>query len=342
MISHRFNTDCTSKQDESNTSQASGKIIPVNYFGGYPIPTFFLAENVQSIIDYKPRDDDIFIVTYPKCGTTWSHHMLALILRHGENFSENFNWTDSGPFLEMSGTKGFENLKRPCPFRTHMPFRLTPWSDKAKYIYVTRNPKDACVSYYHHIANAPVDPFTGTFDDLFEYFISGKAGFGDFFDHLEGWYEQRNRPNVLFVTYEEMKENPEAAIFKMASFVDDEKYAEPLRKDRQKLENVLKYSSFKEMKAIINKSMNEFFSMFTKDVEKSEVPEGFKAMVSKMNESKDVENASENPRYLSFIRKGIIGDWRNHFSEEQSRRLDEKFEERTKNIEIAKIWKQYM
>ncbi|KAG8155765.1 hypothetical protein JTE90_006703, partial [Oedothorax gibbosus] len=45
--------------------------------------------------------------------------------------------------------KGFEKPKKPCPFRTHMPFRLTPWSDKAKYIYVTRNPPDACVSYYH-------------------------------------------------------------------------------------------------------------------------------------------------------------------------------------------------
>ncbi|KAG8191542.1 hypothetical protein JTE90_019606 [Oedothorax gibbosus] len=350
VASHRFIANVSlfkglvwNKKDISNMSKASGQKTPCNYFDGVPIPAFFPAEMVQSIIDYKPKDDDIFIVTFPKCGTTWSHHTLELILRHGENFGENFKLTDTGPFLEVAGAEGIKNVKRPCAFKTHLPFRLTPWSDKAKYIYVTRNPKDTCVSFYHHMANMPVMAFNGTFDEFFEHFISGDAGYGDYFDHLEGWYEQRNRPNVLFVTYEEMKEDPEAAILKMASFVDDEKYAEPLRKDRQKLENVVKYSSFEKMKADFNKGIKDMFSMSAEDAKKStELPEGFKAMISKMHEVKDGEDAPKNAGALAFVRKGIIGDWRNHFSEEQSRRLDEKFEERTKNIEIANIWKQYM
>ncbi|KAG8191541.1 hypothetical protein JTE90_019605 [Oedothorax gibbosus] len=322
-------------------SEASSP-IPSNYFDGFRLPGMFSKEAVQSVIDYKPRDDDIFIVTYPKCGTTWSHHTLALILRHGENFGENFKLMDSGPFLEMTGMEASTKVPRPCAFRTHLPFRLVPWSDKAKYIYVTRNPKDACVSAFHHTQNIPGMDFKGTFDDFFEKFISGDIDCGDYFDHLEGWYKQRNRPNVLFVTYEEMKEDHEAVILKMASFVDDEKYGEPLRNDQQMLDNVLKYSSFKEMKPLLNKSMDDFFAMSANNAEKSKMPESIQNMLSKVSETKTDEDVAGKPKSCNFVRKGIIGDWRNHFSEEQSRRLDEKFAERTKNIEIPEIWKKYL
>ncbi|KAG8184116.1 hypothetical protein JTE90_008902 [Oedothorax gibbosus] len=182
---------------------------------GFPVWKIFPVEDTRASIDYKPRDDDIFLCSFPKCGTTWALHTLALILRHGENFGADYNVMQSGLSL---GREGQVHLRHQEPQR-HGCLLLLPFEKH--------------------------DGLHGTFDEYFEYFITGRIGSGDFFDHLEGWYEQRNRPNILFVTYEEMKEDPEAAIFKMASFVDDAKFAEPLRQDRQKLENVLKYSSFK-------------------------------------------------------------------------------------------------
>ncbi|KAF8768068.1 Sulfotransferase 1C2A like protein [Argiope bruennichi] len=240
-------------------------------------------------------------------------------------------------FSEEQSAKAAETMPRPGALKIHLPFHLTPWSDKAKYIYVTRNPKDCCVSYYHHMKNIPGHGFKGTFDQFFELFISGKIDYGDYFDHLMGWYEHRNDSNVLFLTYEQMKENPEASVLKLASFIDEEKFAKPLREDPEKLQNVLKYSSFKHMKESFNKGMDELFTMSPEEIMKSDLPETMKKMLAATE-----QQSKEKPTGINFIRKGITGDWKNYFNEDQSRRMDEKFAERTKGTDLPDLWKNYM
>lgn len=76
--------------------------------------------------------------------------------------------------------------------------------------------------------------------------------------------------------------------------------------------------------------MDELFS----NAEKSEIPDSMKEEIS--------QKKAAEPKSMNFIRKGIVGDWRNHFSEEQSRRLDEKFAKKTQGTEIANWWKEFM
>ncbi|GFT98169.1 hypothetical protein NPIL_166511 [Nephila pilipes] len=314
--------------------------IPASQFvNGFQIPAMFSAEDFRSAVQYKPRPGEVFIVTYPKCGTTWTQHILVLIFSHGEPPASNFDFFSAAPFLEMTGAKGAEKMPRPGAIKIHLPYHLAPRSDEAKYICVTRNPKDTCVSYYHHMKNIPMHGFNGTFDQFFELFLSGNIDYGDYFDHLLGWYEHKNDPNVLFVTYEEMKENPTDAILKMASFIDDEKYAEPLRQDPEKLNNVLKYSSFKHMKEVVNKAMDDLFKMSSEEIYKSNLPDKMKENMAMMAHKKEV-NAP--PTSINFVRKGIVGDWKNYFSEDQSKRLDQKFSEKTKGTEIENFWKDFM
>ncbi|KAG8174598.1 hypothetical protein JTE90_006046 [Oedothorax gibbosus] len=62
----------------------------------------------------------------------------------------------------------------------------------------------------------------------------------------------RKNTNLLFLTYEEMKEDTKAAILKIASFLDDKKYGEALRGNENVLNNILKYSSPEHTKEFIS------------------------------------------------------------------------------------------
>lgn len=339
-------TDRSEKGIHSKDENSSQPAIPkpsskpfTQYVDGFPIPGMFLLENYLSALSYKPRPDDIILSTYPKCGTTWAQHILVLIFRQGEPMISPMQFFAAAPFLELAGAEGSENMPRPGAIKVHLPYHLTPRSDSAKYIYISRNPKDCCVSYFHHMKDSPIHLFNGTFDEFFEYFISGNIDFGDYFDHLLGWYAHKNDPNVLFMTYEEMKENHEGSVLKMASFVDDKLYAEPLRNDPQKLKNILKYSSFNYMKKTVNEGMEEMFDMSREHLLQSDMPPQLKKMFA----SVPIPSADSNePKSVNFVRKGIVGDWRNYFTKEQSRRIDEKFDERTKGTDIPKLFKKYM
>ncbi|XP_072144889.1 sulfotransferase ssu-1-like [Dermacentor andersoni] len=41
---------------------------------------------------------------------------------------------------------------------------------------------------------------------------------------------------------------------------------------------------------------------------------------------------------LQFVRKGTVGDWRNYFSPEQSRRLEERFLREMEGTDIPQLW----
>lgn len=108
---------------------------------GFTIPKQFSLEAFRSALEYQPRPDDLFIVTYPKCGTTWVQNIVACIFRGGCPFESALEFFSDSPFLEMTGAEGARTMKRPGAIKMHLPFKLAPWSTQAKYIYVARNPK---------------------------------------------------------------------------------------------------------------------------------------------------------------------------------------------------------
>ncbi|KFM57663.1 Estrogen sulfotransferase, partial [Stegodyphus mimosarum] len=187
---------------------------------GFPIAKMFSLEAFKSALEYKPRPDDLFIVTYPKCGTTWVQNIVAGIFREGKPFTSALEFLSNTPFLEMAGAEAARTMKRPGAIKLHLPFHLTPWSSEAKYIFVARNPKDCCVSFYYHTKNIVGYKFqNGKFDDYFELFMEGKVDFGDYFDTLLSWYEHRNDPNILFITYEQLKKDVKSSVLKIAEFM---------------------------------------------------------------------------------------------------------------------------
>ncbi|XP_075722770.1 sulfotransferase 1C2A-like isoform X2 [Rhipicephalus microplus] len=300
---------------------------------GFYISKSFPVDCVRSALRYKAQPGDLFIVSYPKCGTTWMQHIVYNIINnHSPPKNQLLSWMEM-PFLEAQGAESIDDMKKPGPMKTHMSFLFQPYSKDAKYIYVARNPFDCCVSFFYHTRDMPEYNFQeGTFDQFFEMFLEGKVDFGDYFDHLPSWYEHRDDANVLFVTYEQLKKDVRAWISKIADFVGEE-YGRKLRDETGRLENVLANISIKSMRECVNESMQTSFDVL-QTAFSGEVPK----WVEQLKVAIGVD-ASEKPMCGDFVRKGVVGDWRNHFSEDQVKRLQKKIEEKTRGSNVMDLWK---
>uniref|UniRef100_F6X329 Sulfotransferase n=2 Tax=Ciona intestinalis TaxID=7719 RepID=F6X329_CIOIN len=269
------------------------------------LPGACSQKDFNSARKYKAKDSDVFVCSYPKTGTTWLLTITWLIVHHGEEIPKNY--TDSIPTLEFDGCENIEAIddgEFPRIIKTHFPYKLVPKNLKAKYLYITRNPKDAFVSYYFHVRgfNSVYHWKNPDLSNLYELYIKGEVTSGLFFDHLKNWYAHRNDPNVLFLLYEDVKQDPRNEVLKIAKFLGDE-YEKKLKMDDGKiLEIILERSSFSHMKGM------------------------------------SAWHTTYRPENEPFIRKGVIGDWKNHLSTEQADGLDRALMEHGKESGISKLW----
>ena len=114
-------------------------------------------------------------------------------------------------------------------------------------IYVARNPRDTCISFYNFIKVA--EGYKGSLADFTDAFLNDITGYYSPFIHhvLTYWKVLESQKNVLFLTYEEMKMDLEAVVRKMAKFLD-----KPLPEN---MESFLDHLSFDKMKS--NKAVNK-------------------------------------------------------------------------------------
>lgn len=301
-------------------------------FEGLYISKIFTDQNLRSTLSYEPRDGDVFIVSYPKCGTTWMQHIVYNIFRDGTPPGSLLEMMTMAPFMELVGAEGARAMPRPGAIKTHLPFNKQPYSPKAKYIYITRNPYDCCVSFYYHTKNFPLYMFEeGTFDQFFDMFVEGKVDYGDYFDHILSWYEHRNDDNVFFVTYEQLKKDTPAVVLKIADFLGKEQYGDKLRQQPEVLQKVLGAITIESMKKINAemKNMGESLSSMPQE----SMPEFMKSFRDTMAAHQD------KPVKGEFVRKGIVGDWRNHFSSDQVTRMKERIAAKTAWSDVMGLWK---
>lgn len=79
--------------------------------------------------------------------------------------------------LILDSVTYIKNLPSPRFIKTHFPFPLLPrqlrtGEKKAKIIYVSRNPKDTCVSFYYH--TRLMEGYRGDFHDFCRLFLGNK------------------------------------------------------------------------------------------------------------------------------------------------------------------------
>jgi hypothetical protein len=223
--------------------------------GGYRMPKGFPVEGFISGLTYQAQPNDLFVATYPKCGTTLMQHLVYLILNNGKPLEAEERLDQIFPHLEEVGADFAANyatiLDRYRLIKTHFPYSKTPQHDNAKYIFVARNPKDCVVSFFHHTRGFEnhYNFANGSFDTYFQLFLEGKVDFGCYFSMLRSWMDHKDDPNVLFLTYEELRKNTRQTVLSVAAFLDADIYPQKLvANDDELMEQVLSHSSLDNMK----------------------------------------------------------------------------------------------
>ncbi|CAN7979564.1 unnamed protein product [Ixodes pacificus] len=300
---------------------------------GYYLHVAFSEQTIRSALGYKPVPGDVFIVSYPKCGTTWMQHLVYNIFNGRAPPTNMMDVWREMPFLELQGAESLKEMPRPGAIKTHMPFDLQPFSADAKYIYICRNPYDCCVSFFYHTKNISAYQFQdGTFDEFFELFLEGKVDFGDYFDHLLSWYAHRRDHNVFFLTYEDLKKDTGAWVLQIADFLGEE-HGRKLRSDQGILDAILNRTSLKTMKVDLNVSIKKSYVKL-EDLPEDKKPEWFKLTTQALG-----TEAANEPITRDFVRKGAIGDWKDHFLADQVKRLQKRIALKTRGSDVMDLWK---
>ncbi|XP_061915411.1 sulfotransferase 6B1 [Entelurus aequoreus] len=238
-------------------------------------------ENLQALEDVTARDDDILLVAYPKCGFNWMVGVLKKMMMEATGRKVE---TRMPPLMEFFGpdvSQVMDQSPSPRLLGTHLhPDNIpaTFFAKRAKMLVIFRNPKDTLVSFYHFCNNNPVLPSVSSWESFFADFLSGDVPWGSYFEHALAWEKRMDDPDVMLVTYEQLKQDLGQAVRHMASFLGFTLTQDQVRR-------VSEASTFAAMK--------------------------------ESSQHGGIENI--------IFRKGEVGDWRNHFTEEQSRQMDQVF-----------------
>ena len=251
---------------------------------GLILPPFMNEEKLRDCTTFTTRPSDVFLVTYPKSGTTWLSHIVRCIVKPKESGQENLVG-GTVPMFEAANHKQLEALSSPRCMFTHLPFSLVPRSKEhdLKYIYLARNPKDVAVSIFHFVRSVPLFKFDAPWAEFLEHFMKGNIPGGSYFDHVLSWWSRKDDENVLFLKYEDLKKDLPGQIKIIAEFLG-------VKLSDEEAKAVAEKCTLQAMKSNPNLDINKFPLKF--------ITKG------------------------SHLRKGIVGDWKNHFSDEQLEAFD--------------------
>uniref|UniRef100_G1QET6 Sulfotransferase n=1 Tax=Myotis lucifugus TaxID=59463 RepID=G1QET6_MYOLU len=227
-------------------------------------------------------------------GTMWTQEMVDLIQNEGDvDLTQRAPTHMSFPFIEWiipsigSGLEQANAMPSPRTLKTYLPFYLLPRKalHLLKIIYVARNPKDNLVSYYHfHRMNkALLAPWT--WEEYFESFLTGKGPIPTLSCSVLGLWEARDQHHILYLLYVFVSQNPKHEIWKLGEFIGK-------KLDDSILGKIVHHTSF--------------------DVMKQNPMANYSAVPA------EVMDRSVSP----FMRKGAVGDWKNHFTVAQNKRFD--------------------
>ena len=196
--------------------------------------------------------------------------------------------------------RAISEMAPPRIFSSHFPFRFLEkqvMEDKVKIIVVMRNPKDVLVSAFHfYQMNAAMGHFQGTWNEFFQLFKEKHLWGEDIIDFNIVWWKRRHLDNVFITSYEDMKRDAAGVVRQVAAFLGKALSEEDVAR-------IVEETSFQRMKENPNVNRQDLADAGIFDFKKS-----------------------------TFVRKGQVGNWKDYFTEEQVKYINDIYKEKCEAI----------
>ena len=258
----------------------------------YPLKTAYQKYKKKRSFKYDVRPTDVFLVGHPKSGNTWLTFMLTVLIE--KNFNQKVNLNNIHDFVPGMHNRdneiaNYAHIPNPRFFRNEAP--LYP-DFYPKTVYIVRDPRAAYVSYYHHCIHD-----TGRTDWTMEDFIEEMLTAGCIKSlepylirwdrHVTEWMERAKRQPVLFVKYEDMKQDCYTILKRVVDFLN-------LRCSDEEIHQAIARGDFKNMR-------------------KEEIIHGAEPYSGTKGEGG------------FFVRKGKVDGWREELTTQLSGKLETEF-----------------
>ncbi|GAB5035175.1 sulfotransferase 6b1-like [Nannochloropsis oceanica] len=217
------------------------------------------------------------------------------------------------------------------------------------YLYLVRDGRDVCVSFYHHLKSMASDDggYQGEFADFFEEWIEGRLPYGRWMDHVVSWlareggregeeeeeegkrkehdsnYEKEGerKGRVLVVRYEDLKKDLMGGLKRIA------KHCRISLRTRGR--EGAREGEVEKSTGDMKKGQEGARTKEEEEKKEEEEDRMWETVKEKCSFEYMVENRKMfEPRSVTwtdpafrFIRKGEVGDHKVHFTEEQLRRF---------------------
>ncbi|KAK9504704.1 hypothetical protein O3M35_010974 [Rhynocoris fuscipes] len=218
------------------------------------VPSPFLLY-AEKYFNFQTRPDDVWLVTFPRSGTTLTQEILWL-LTHNLDFetAKELNVWERTPFYELDmlfhpetkqkfldeneGNIHYQNMinrlsehayltletmDSPRVIKTHFPISMLPYDvpeTKPKIVYVARNPIDVALSYYHLLRLWRTSDLSTDFKTFISQFERGLVMWGPFFEHIKEGWDMRGEDRFFFMFYEDLTKDMKGTLRKLAEFLE--------------------------------------------------------------------------------------------------------------------------
>jgi len=228
--------------------------------------------------------NDLFLVTYPRSGSTWSRFLFGNLFHTGQavNFT---NVSQLVPTIYEHTDGRLRSLPR--ILKSHECFDPR----YPRVIHIVRDPRDVAVSLYFFNQKVRLLPEGYPMEEFVTHFLAAEVAdwvdrLGSWEDHTRSWLcLRRGKSTYCLIRYEDLVADTARELTRVASFFQ-------LDLTPERIERAVRLSSATEMRSLEQKQWKKWVG--TKD-SRADIP---------------------------FVREAKSGGWRKHLSEDSAKRIE--------------------